>query len=154
MLEFFATKGWFLLALGAAMSWGVGYAMLGRLLHMGITTSFLMVTSGIVSTVVFGGLLLWRDWGANSKVIAQSGLWVVAAAFGLGLLYNLANVLILSSIQQKNATLASLVEISYPIFTVFFAWLFFREMHLNVGTTVGAALVLAGMVVIFTFGGE
>ena len=48
----------------------------------------------------------------------------------------------------KNPTLASLIEISYPIFVVVFAWLFFREMQLNAMTLFGGLLVLAGVSVI------
>ena len=33
-----------------------------------------------------------------------------------------AGLLIFLSIQAKNATLSSLIEISYPLFTAFFAW--------------------------------
>jgi drug/metabolite transporter (DMT)-like permease len=48
----------------------------------------------------------------------------------------------------KNPTLASLIEISYPLFVVVFAWLFFREMQLNPMTICGGLLVIAGVAVI------
>ena len=48
----------------------------------------------------------------------------------------------------KNPTLASLIEISYPLFVVLFAWIFFREMQLNTITICGGLLVIAGVAVI------
>ncbi|MGH8046022.1 MAG: EamA family transporter, partial [Chthoniobacterales bacterium] len=53
------------------------------------------------------------------------------------------------AIGEKNATLASLIEISYPIFVAFFAWLFFRETQFNFMTIVGGALVMGGVIVVF-----
>ncbi len=57
-------------------------------------------------------------------------------------------VLLFLAIGDKNATLASLIEISYPVFVVLFAWLLFREAHLNVSVLAGAALVFAGVTLI------
>jgi drug/metabolite transporter (DMT)-like permease len=48
----------------------------------------------------------------------------------------------------KNPTLVSLIEISYPLFVVLFAWIFFREMQLNPRTLFGGLLVLFGVAVI------
>ncbi len=44
-------------------------------------------------------------------------------------------LLIYMAIGEKNATLASLIEISYPLFVAFFAWVFFRETQFNAGTS-------------------
>jgi drug/metabolite transporter (DMT)-like permease len=52
----------------------------------------------------------------------------------------------------KNPTLVALIEISYPIFVVFFAWLFFREMQLNPMTLCGGLLVVSGVAVIIVGG--
>jgi len=49
------------------------------------------------------------------------------------------------AIGEKNATLASLIEISYPLFVAFFVWLFFREVQFNIATVSGALLVFAGI---------
>jgi drug/metabolite transporter (DMT)-like permease len=52
----------------------------------------------------------------------------------------------------KNPTLASLIEVSYPLFVVFFTWVFFREIQLNAMTCMGGLLVLAGVMVILRGG--
>jgi len=41
------------------------------------------------------------------------------------------NLLVLYSMSEKNATLTSLIEISYPIFVFIFSWLFFKEVQIN-----------------------
>ena len=58
-------------------------------------------------------------------------------------------LLIYLAIGEKNATLASLIEISYPLFVALFAWLFFRQVHLNAMTLVGAGLILGGVAIVF-----
>jgi len=62
------------------------------------------------------------------------------SAFGAFLTY--------AAMSAKNPTIVSLIEISYPLFVVIFAWLFFREMQLNPMTICGGLLVIAGVTVI------
>ena len=57
-------------------------------------------------------------------------------------------VLLYLAVRGRNATLASLIEISYPAFVALFAWLLFREWQINAGVLAGAALVLAGTTLI------
>jgi drug/metabolite transporter (DMT)-like permease len=52
------------------------------------------------------------------------------------------------SIASKNATLASLIEISYPVFVAVFAYLLFREIHVNPSVIIGGLLVFAGVAMI------
>ncbi|HXL25188.1 MAG TPA: EamA family transporter, partial [Chthoniobacterales bacterium] len=52
------------------------------------------------------------------------------------------------AIHQKNATLASLLEISYPLFIILFTALFFREIHLDLVGMIGAMLILLGCVLV------
>jgi hypothetical protein len=59
-----------------------------------------------------------------------------------------AGLLIFTAIGEKNAPVAALIEISYPLAAAFFTWLFFRESHLNLQTMIGAALIYAGIIVV------
>ena len=68
-----------------------------------------------------------------------SPLWRVAVRFS-------TNCYV--SIGGKNATLASLIEISYPAFVALFAFLLYREVHFNASVLLGAALVFAGVALI------
>ena len=86
------------------------------------------------------------DW----EILKRGGqeTWLM---LGLILINAFANLTIMLSIQQKNATLAGMVEISYPLFTAFFAWLILREVQVNMGTWLGAGLIFAGVACIFYF---
>jgi drug/metabolite transporter (DMT)-like permease len=53
-------------------------------------------------------------------------------------------VLIYSSINNKNATLASLIEVTYPVFVVFFAYIFYRQMHVTPSVFIGGLMILFG----------
>ena len=57
-------------------------------------------------------------------------------------------MLLYLAVRGRNATLASLIEISYPAFVAVFAWLLFREWQLNAGVLFGAVLVVTGSVLI------
>jgi drug/metabolite transporter (DMT)-like permease len=57
-------------------------------------------------------------------------------------------VFLFLSIDSKNATLTSLIEISYPIFVVLFAYLFFKQVHINLSVMLGGLLILTGTAII------
>jgi drug/metabolite transporter (DMT)-like permease len=60
----------------------------------------------------------------------------------------LATVLLFVSIDQKNTTMAGLIEISYPLFIVLFTWLLFREAHLTWTSALGGLLIMAGAAIV------
>ena len=45
---------------------------------------------------------------------------------------------------SKNATMASLIDITYPVFVALFAYFVFHENHVNTSMMVGGLLVLVG----------
>ena len=49
--------------------------------------------------------------------------------------------MITASIQMKGASIASIIEISYPFFVVLFTYLIFKESNLNTATIIGGILV-------------
>ena len=58
------------------------------------------------------------------------------------------NYFIFLSLNEKNATLTSIVEISYPFFVALFSWLLFRDSQLNLSIFVGGLFIFAGVVLI------
>ena len=66
-------------------------------------------------------------------------------------LYTLANTLILLAIKDKNATVASLIEISYPIFVVLFTYLFYKNINLNLWTIIWWILILWGIAFVYLY---
>ena len=148
-LFMFENQMWLLYAVGAAMLWGASYAASGPVLRAGmppLVFYFYFSLFGMVAAIsmIFlsgkAGLLLVPLHHERS----QTGWFLfslMAAAVGAVMTY--------MAIGAKNATLACLIEISYPLFVVFFAWLFFREFQLNIKTFIGAILVVSGILTIF-----
>ena len=121
-----AANLWFFYALGAAMFWGLGYVLTEKLLVQGFAPSFLMAASALITLPCYL-LLAWKlgDLRPGFELATADGktlaLLVLTALLVIG-----GNFLIFSSIAGKNATMAAIIEISYPFFTLFFAWLLFR----------------------------
>lgn len=63
----------------------------------------------------------------------------------------LAEVFIGLSITNKNATLAGLIEISYPVFIILFAYLLFKENQLSISAAAGGSLIFLGIFIIYYF---
>ena len=79
------------------------------------------------------------------KGLGPDWLW-----FAVALVSSAAGTLLIYvAIGEKNATLASLIEISYPLLVAVFAWLFFRQVEFNALTLVGAGLIMGGVALVY-----
>jgi drug/metabolite transporter (DMT)-like permease len=140
---------WIVYALAASIIWGVSYAASGRVIERGmapLTFFFYYAAFGaVVGALALAAIGRLGSLAADLRVLGPDWVWfavaMVSSAAGTLLIY--------VAIGEKNATLASLIEISYPLFVALFAWLFFREAHLNAMTVVGAGLILSGVAVVF-----
>lgn len=140
---------WIVWSIGAAVIWGINYAASGRVLSRGLSPLNLFLADMIFGGLVVGGLVLAQGKGRSlvEEVVALRGdyHWFAVALVASAS----AGVMIFLAIEAKNATIASLIEISYPFFVALFAWIFFREAQLNAPTVVGGLLILAGVLVIY-----
>lgn len=136
---------WYVAALGAAMAWGVHYPLIDHALKrlswvsvFVLTLLPLLVVAPLYHRQLAADFAVLRalDWSERAPILAI----VLTSAAGA--------VLLLLSIAGKNATLAALIEISYPVFVVLFAWLLFGEYHLTPRVMLGAGLVFAGVLLI------
>ena len=141
-----------LYAIAAVLLWGSSYAASGFILRSTIEPLvfyFFYSLAGIVTaTLVYffrakniSLLLQIRNlefthagWFLFALVTSSLGAWMTYEAMG-----------------AKNATLASLVEISYPLFVVLFTWLFFRDFQLHWMTFLGGAFVIVGVFLIIKY---
>lgn len=144
-----ASSLWFFQALAAAVLWGFGYALSERVLKQGVSPAFLVFLSGVLTLPVY---LFTASWMGKLRpgiqvVLAEPRLFGMAVVVALCIAAG--NLLIFTSVSMKNATLANMVEIAYPLFTFVFAWLLFREAQLNASTALGGVLVLCGVALIF-----
>lgn len=135
---------WALLAFSASVLWGLGYAISGKLIHSGMTPAFLIAFSAIITLPFYIAILLKSGALQNNMSLLSEHksfitlLVLQAAAIITGVF------LIYMAIQQKNATYASIIEISYPVFVCFFSWLLFRDIQLNWNIALGALLIFCG----------
>ena len=139
---------WALYAIIAAILWGVDYALTEKALQ---SIRFPM----LLSIELFFGFLsmLAIAISSGSYKTDLAGLFssnkTMTLVVAIVVAFNIANMFIVLSIGDKNATLSGLIEISYPLFIALFSWLFFRENNLNAGAILGGLFVLTGVSLIY-----
>jgi drug/metabolite transporter (DMT)-like permease len=133
---------WWGYALLGAACWGVQYLLLEVLfekVNFAAAATFLGLASGVLIAALMYGLYPQQNWRP---------LWQSWSILGLVVLYLLAGsgayLFSTFAIRDKNATVASLLEISYPLFIILFTAVFLRKIHLNALGFLGALLILAG----------
>ena len=140
---------WIVYALAAAIIWGISYAASGRVIERGITPLvFFFLYTLFGAAAAAGALTLTGKTGtllSEVRALGTDWVWLVVAVVSSAA----GGLLIYMAIGEKNATLASLIEISYPFFVAVFAWLFFRETQFNWPTILGGILILGGVAVVF-----
>jgi drug/metabolite transporter (DMT)-like permease len=132
---------WWGYAILSAACWGLQYVLmevLFRKVNFAAAFTFMSLATG--SRLQFSCLRSTRqDWRP---------LWQSWSIIGLLALYLLAGsgayLFNAYAIVAKNATLASLLEISSPVFIVIFTAMVLRKIHLNALGFLGALLILAG----------
>lgn len=140
---------WILYALAASVLWGVSYAASGRVIARGLSPLsffFLYALLGALgAALAMSATGTWSRLLPNLRGLGSDWPWLLVALGSSAI----GTLLIYVAIGEKNATLASLIEISYPLFVAIFAWLFFREAQANAMTGLGAALIAAGVGIVF-----
>jgi drug/metabolite transporter (DMT)-like permease len=136
---------WYVPAIAAAVVWGLHYPLIEHALkRVSLTTVVLLTAAPMALVALAFPARLAEDWRAIAALPTGERLLIAAIA-----LTSLAGtVLLYLAVRGRNATLASLIEISYPAFVAIFAWLLFREWQLNAGVLFGAGLVFAGTAII------
>ena len=136
---------WYASAIGAALIWGIHYPLIDHALKKISLFSVLALTIiPVLLLVPFFASDLAQDYRTFNSFSANDRLLILA----IGITSTLASVLLFMSIDSKNATLASLIEITYPLFVVFFAWLLFRHIHVNTSVVIGGLLIMSGAALI------
>mgnify|MGYP005854565787 CR=1 FL=1 len=130
---------WLLFAAMAAVLWGLNYVMEQKLLQT-FTVMEMLFFSSFFMTLLVGGTCVYLKCLPTPAVLKNtSRLWLVLMLVShVGAIY-----LILLSIKLAASHQAAIVEITYPLFTVLFGWLFFR-VRIHWSFFVGGGLILAG----------
>lgn len=136
---------WYIAALGAAVTWGIYYPLADMALKK--ISIYSVILLSIIPVLLVLPVFI-KSVGKDIDVIRGlpwNEQWIILL---LGLIGLVGEVLVYMAITGKNATLASLIEMTYPVFVVIFAYLFYREMHLTPSVFVGGLLILTGAAII------
>ena len=132
---------WYVAALGAAVTWGIYYPLVDMALKR--ISLFSVILLGMIP--VFLAMPFFLKTVSNDietvKALPASEQWAIV---GLGLIGLFGEVMVYLAITGKNATLASLIEMTYPVFIVLFAYLFYRQMHVSASVFAGGLMILIG----------
>ena len=142
---------WFFMAVTAAVIWGLSYAVSEHVLKSAVSAPSLLFIYAIFSAPLYA-LFAYIDgsfFSSLEKLSASRSLMLWMAVIVIG--YFAANLLVFSAISAKNATVASLIEISYPLFTALFAWILYRDIQLNWAVFAGAVMIIVGTVVVYRY---
>lgn len=136
---------WYLAALGAAVVWGIHYPLIAHAMKHISLPSVLVLT---VLPLFVLGPFFYRPVVADLQTLMGLGWGIRTLVLAISLTSLAGTVFLYLAIGGKNATLAAMIEISYPVFVVLFTWLLFREVQINASVIAGGALVFAGVAII------
>lgn len=144
-----ANNMWFFLAVGAAICWGLGYTFAERVFKEGMNP-YLYLSIITASQIIAYPLFFYFTGGdAKSQLEILKNPYVIGCLVAAMAAFVLGNAFVFSSIQLKNASLASIIEIAYPFLVVLFTWLFFKDVQVNLYTILGGILVFSGVALVF-----
>ncbi len=134
----------FSFAILAAIIWGLVYAVDQKILNNTSPLTLLFVNSLLTAILMLP--FLFFDQG-SVKNLFMSGRMNLLLIIGSLVLAALANFLIFSGIKSIGASSASMIEITYPFFVVFFSIIIFRTQP-NIYFYVGGVLIFIGSAII------
>ena len=137
----------YIFAIGAAMVWGLVYAIDQQILAGMTPVMFLFIGSVVSAVIMLPFVLLGNDSLKSLFVLGRTSLLLILASIVLA---TLADFFILSGIKHMDASTASIIEIAYPFFVVLFSYFFFKSSP-NIYFFIGGLLIFAGSAIIIKF---
>ncbi len=134
----------FIYAIGAAVLWGLVYAIDQKILSK-ISPASLLFVDSILATLLLLPVVIYNKGSLSSVLNADWPTWrliIIAMALATS-----ANLLIFSAIKAMDANIASIIEIAYPFFVVFFSYIIFHSTP-NIYFFIGGVLIFIGSAVI------
>lgn len=131
---------WIFFAILTAVFWGVGYASAEQLLHYIDKKTYLFL-SCLIQTPVFY-FLSKPDWHQvyhtlKSPAIGYLLVCVLCSIFGC--------LMSLYAIEQKSASYAAMVEISYPLFTMIATLIMIGRNDFSYNSISGFLMIMGGV---------
>ncbi|RKZ63705.1 MAG: hypothetical protein DRQ44_09860 [Gammaproteobacteria bacterium] len=132
---------WYVAALGAAITWGIYYPLVDMALKRISLYSVILLSMIPVLLVMPLFMKTLSEDVETVKTLPAPEQWIIVS---LGLIGLFGEVMVYLAISNKNATLASLIEMTYPLFVVFFAYLFYRQVDVTPSVFLGGLMILLG----------
>lgn len=137
----------FLYAIGAAVTWGLVYALDQKILSTMQPLALLFVDS-VLTALLLLPFFFMKASPIKEVLATGKGQWgYILLSMALAAL---ANFLIFSGIKSLDASTASIIEIAYPFFVILFSFILFRSTP-NIYFLLGGILVFLGSVIIIKF---
>ncbi len=141
---------WWVYAVFGALIWGIHYNLIAK--ATSVASSLTVYT--LPNAVILLSLPFWyKVLISDIQAIMAAPLDVRLSTLFLMFTSILGSVAVYKAISMSNATLASLIEITYPIFVTIFAIFMFQENHLTLPVIFGGLLIMSGTGVIIYFHG-
>jgi drug/metabolite transporter (DMT)-like permease len=134
---------WFWMALLTAVAWGFCYTCAEQALKYIDKSTYLSISASINFTFWIFWFTIHKTQGKINNDFESAKWWLIG-----GIAASIAgNYLSVKAIELKNATFASAVEISYPIWCAAFAFLLLGYNPLTIKSAFGLLLVLIGTLI-------
>ena len=141
---------WIFYSLAASVLWGLSYVLFEQIYKkISVTTGIAVACLVIFIVMALSSLFSGHLKNELVEIASSKKLfWLLAGGVATALF---ADLFIGLSIHAKSATLAGLIEISYPIFIALFAYFLFKENQVTTATIIGALLIFSGVFIIYFF---
>jgi len=142
---------WWFFSILAAVIWGLHFNLVVKVSNALPKDIYTPLTIFVITSVSILLIMpfIHHKLYANIQTLWQSGneirLSVLVLVFTAIIA---ANLLYIAMQLSPNATVAALLDITYPVFVAIVAWLLYRESHLDWSVLVGGALILCGSMII------
>jgi drug/metabolite transporter (DMT)-like permease len=137
---------WFWYALCASLLWGIAYVAHQYLLRY-LTVFELVFLEALFVIVVYTPFFI--AYGKFSSLLIKLADIKLSLILLLSCcVYIAAAIFIFKSINASNASLAAIVEASYPLFTMLFAFILLGEVQFTLNTLIGAVFIIIGLIIV------
>lgn len=145
------TLPWWFYSITAAIVWGLHFNMVAKItkalpqdLNTPITL-FMITAAPIFLLLPFNYQRVFENlvtlWQAENQIRVSVLVLIFTTIIAASLLYIAMQL-------SPNPTIASLLDITYPLFIAIVAWLLYRENHLDWSVLIGGGLILSGAMLI------
>lgn len=142
---------WWVYSMIAAVLWGLHFNLVVKVSNILPKDIYAPLTLFVISSVSIVILLpvIYQKVIANLVTLWGSGndirLSVIVLVFTAILA---ASSLFIAMQLSPNATVAALLDITYPVFIAIIAWLLYRENHIDWSVMAGGGLIFSGVILI------